>query len=160
MSKVSERRLLKQFLPFIEKRLSAILCFFKKEHSTQHALFRAVEMIRCCVDKGGVTAMVLMDLSKAYECLPHDLGIAKLDAYGVGIDSLKLIYSYLTDRMQRAKIGASFSTWKSLSKGVAQGSVLGPLIFKIFINDFFCTIEHSQVCNFADDNTIFACGET
>ena len=115
LSKVSERLLLKQFLPFIEKRLSVILCAFKKGHSTQHALFRVVEMVRCCIDKGGVTAMVLMDLSKAYDCLPHDLLIAKLDAYGVGINSLKLIYSYLTDRKQRVKVGTSFSTWKSLS---------------------------------------------
>ena len=81
--------------------------------------------------------MVLMDLSKAYDCLRHDLLIAKLDTHGIGIDSLKLIYSYLTDKKQRVKIGTSFSTWKSLSNGVTQGSVLGPLLFTLFINSFF-----------------------
>ena len=104
--------------------------------------------------------MVMMNLSKSYDCLLHDLPIAELDAYGVGIDSLKLIYSYLTDRKQRVKIGNSCSTWKSLSKGVPQGSVLGPLLFNTFINDFLYTIEHSQVCKCADDNIIYACGET
>ena len=117
-------------------------------------------MVRRCIDNGGVNAIVLLDFSKAYECLPHDLLIAKLEAYGDGIDSLKLVYSYLTDRKQRVKIGTSFSTWKSLSKGVPQGSVFGPLLLNIFINDFFYAIQHSQVCNFTDDNTIFACGET
>ena len=85
-------------------------------------------MVRCCIDKGGVTTMVLMDLSKAYDCLSHDLLIVKLDAYGVGIDSLKLMYSYITDRKQKVKISTSFSTWKSLSKGVPHGSVLGSLM--------------------------------
>ena len=101
--------------------------------------------------------MVLMDLSKAHNCLPHNLLIAKLDCYGIGIGSLKLKCSCLTDRKQRVKIGTSFSTWKSLSKGAPQGSVLGPLLF---IKDFCYAIEHSQVCKFVDDNTIFACCET
>ena len=81
--------------------------------------------------------MVLMDLSKAYDCLPHDHLIAKLEAYGVSINSLELIYSYLTDRKQRVKEGTSFSTWKCLSKRAPHGSVLGPLLLSIFINDFF-----------------------
>ena len=113
-------------------------------------------MVRRCIEKGGVTAMVLMDLSKAYDCLPHNLLIAKLDPYGVGADSAKLVFSYLTDRKQKVKAGYSFTTWKCLSKGVPQGFVL----INVFINDFFYAIEHSQVCNFAGDDTTFACGET
>ena len=87
-----------------------ILCAFKKVHSTQHALFLDVEMICRCIDKGRITDMILMDRSKAYDCLLHDLLIAKLNSDGVGIDSLKLMYSYLTDRKQRVKVCTSFNT--------------------------------------------------
>ena len=85
--------------------------------------------------------MVLMDLSQAYDCLPHDLLAAKLEAYGIGIDSLRLICSYLIDRKQNVKVGTSFGTWKSLSKRVSLGSVLGPLLFNIFIDDSFMLLS-------------------
>ena len=91
-----------------------ILCAFKKGHSSQHALIRVVEMICRCIDKagggGGITTMILMDRSKGYDCLLHDLLIAKLNADGVGIDRLKLMYSYLTDGKQRVKVCTSFNT--------------------------------------------------
>ena len=98
-----------------------------------------------------------MDLSKAYDCIPHDLLIAKLEAYGLDTCALKLVYSYLTNRKQRVKVGSAYSTFQSISTGVPQGSVLGPLLFNIFINDLFFTDLESEICNFADDTTIYAC---
>ena len=73
----------------------------------------------------------MMDLSKAFYCISHELLIAKLNVYGFEKGSLNLIYSYLKDRKQRVKINSDASTWEDILNGVPQGSVLGPLLFNI-----------------------------
>ena len=98
-----------------------------------------------------------MDLSKAYDCLPHDLLIAKLAAYGIGKKSLRFLYSYLTSRKHRVRIGSTISEWLEVPLGIPQGSILGPILFNIFKNDLLFSIEKSDICNFADDNTLYAC---
>ena len=93
-----------------------------------------------------------MDLSKAYDCLPHDLLIAKLEAYGLDNNSLNLLLDYLSFRKQRTKVGSAYSKWSKIRLGVPQGSIL---LFNIIINDIFMIIEQSDICNFADDNALY-----
>ena len=94
-----------------------------------------------------------MDLSKAFDTLNYDLLIAKLHAYGFSEESLELMKSYLTNRWQRTKVNLSFSNWTELLQGVRQGSVLGPLLFNIYINDIFYVTEFTNICNYANGTT-------
>ena len=100
-----------------------------------------------------------MDLSKAYDCVNHDLIIAKLEAYGVGENSLRLIQNYLSQRQQRVKVGSSYNEWLEIILGIPHGSILGPILFKVFINDLLLFIKETDICNFADDTTLYACGK-
>ena len=101
----------------------------------------------------------MTDLSKAFDCLWHDLLIAKLYANGFSCDSLKLIYSYLTNRFQRVRINGSFSKWIRIIFGVPQGSILGPPLFNFYVNDLFFFLILDLV-NYADENSPFAFGDT
>ena len=98
-----------------------------------------------------------MDLSKAFDCLSHELLIAKLSAYGFSMSSLRLIHSYLSERKQRVKMNGSFSTWRETMIGVPQGSVFGPLLFNICLNDLLTFVKDAEICNYAEDITIYAC---
>ena len=94
-----------------------------------------------------------MDLSKAFDCLPHDLLLQKLKYYGTSKSALNLIQNYLSNRKLCVKLGTELSTWQVIYKGVPHKSILGPVLFNMFINDIFYFISDSSLYNYADDNT-------
>ena len=156
ISKLFERNMHDQIYAYMDSHLSKYLCGFRKGYSTQHCLIFMLEKFRKALDKRMIAGALLTDLSKAFDCLNHDLLIAKLEAYGFTYASLAYIYSYLSGRKHRTKVNNSFSEWSNIHSGIPQGSILGPLLFNIYINDIFFFVNENNLANYADDNTPYA----
>ena len=156
ISKIFEKVIFKQLYQFFsEKKLLYKSQYgFRTEHSTEFAAVEVVDRILTEMDQMNTPINVFLDLSKAFDTLDHEILLEKLLYYGIKGVSLKLMESYLTNRKQYVNIDGTCSEMSTLNTGVPQGSILGPLLFIIYINDI---AEASKIFNFiiyADDTTL------
>ena len=141
-------------IKFFDKIFSKYQCGFRKGYSTQHSLFVKTEKWKKVVDNRYAFDALSTDLSKAF-CIPHDLIIAKMEAYSFQIDALRLVYDYLSNRKQRVKLNETFSSWRDIEYGVPQGSILGPLLFNIHLCNLFYFLDNLDSASYADDTSLY-----
>ena len=122
----------------------------------QHIVTGFLEEWREQLDHNKIFGTVLLDLSKAFDCIPQDLLIAKLNAYGFDMNTLTLLFSYLKNWKKSVRIKTNYSSFLELLSGVPQGSIPETLLFNIFLNDLFLFIKKASLHNYADDNTLSA----
>ena len=138
----------------MQRYLNSLLYKNPQSHDMQNAISRLLQTWQKKLDASGYTVTVLMDLSKACDCLPHDSIIAKIEAHGFDNISLKLFHSYFSSRNQRVQIGSAISDWIDILTGIPQG-ILGHPMFNICINTLIVFIETTDICNSADGNTLY-----
>ena len=122
--------------------------------STNHATLNLLEIVQKALDDGKIACGIFIDLEKGFDTVNHDILLEKLDHYGVRGISNDWFRSYLSDRSQLVSINGFNSDYKTIKYGVPQGSVLGSLLFLIFINDLNIAIKHSEIFHFADDTCL------
>ena len=162
ISKVFEKLLYEQLYDyFISNNLLSDRQFgFRQFHSTVSTLLDSTNEWFINMDRGKINIAVFLDLQKAFDTINHDILLKKLERYGMGSAVLNLLRNYLTDRTQMCSVNGVLSGSKTVMCGIPQCSILGPLLFLIYINDLPGSLEFSSARMFADDTTLTVSGES
>ena len=156
-SKVVEKLIEKRLSNYLDKHklLTPRQFGFRRGYSTDLALIALTDNIKAEIDRGRFVGSVFIDYSKAFDSLNHSILFSKLSAYGITGPSLELLRSYLHDQKQQVCISGVLSDTQIINTGVPQGSILGPLLFLIYINDFPNCLTCTACLLYADDTTVY-----
>ena len=161
IEKILEKLMYKRLYTFLNNNIIYNFQFgFRQQYSTSHALINITENIRKALDDGNIGCRVFVDLQKAFDTVDHQILLAKLSHYGIRGVSNDWFKSYLSNRSQYVSINGYDSGLAAINCGVPQGSVLGPLLFLLYINDLNQAIKFCKVHHFADDTNLLCLGNS
>ena len=155
-SKIFEKVIFRYIIEFLEENniLYEYQFGFRKNHSTSHAIITLVERVTKALDTGKYVVGVFIDLQKAFDTIDHGILLRKLELYGIKRNLLNWFKSYLSYRSQYVEYNNTISERKYIHHGVPQGSILGPLLFILYVNDFSRSSDLLFSILFADDTTV------